>query len=338
MMVKLGIIGLGHMGTYHASVSTSISNMELTCIADPNIKNLAKIKSAKVVKTQNYQEWIDYVDAVIIAVPTSLHFEIAKECLLRKKHVLLEKPLTRTLEQAQELFNIAKENNVSLHVGHVERFNGAVQELRKIVNNPYLIECHRLGPFTARPQKDSVVLDLMIHDLDIILSLIDSPLKTFNAVGTSIKTNTGDIAIVQLKFENGAVANIVSSRVSQIKHRSMSVHQKGCVLQLDYTAQDISIHSNITDSVKVSNKQLKYKQEGTIKRLFVYKDNPLRVEVENFIKCIRSGKRNLKPEQDMKALGLAIEIENLLLGKKPVKAVDRINHISKNETSDTPTN
>jgi len=315
MLVKVGIIGLGHMGGYHGSICSTLNNVELTAIADPTIKNWSKIKSSKVIKTKSYKEWIDSVDAVIIAVPTEMHFDIAKECLLKNKHVLLEKPLTKTVEQAKELFKIAKENKVVLHVGHVERFNGAVQELKKIVQDPYLIECHRIGPFSNRPQKDSVVLDLMIHDLDIVLNLVNSPITSISSIGNKIETSKGDIAVVQIKFENGVLSNIVSSRVAQVKRRTMSVHQKDCFILLDFTTQDISIHSHITDSVKVGSKQLKYKQEGTVQRLFVYKDNPLKLEIENYIKAIRSAKRTLQPEQDMIALKLALEIEKIFTGE-----------------------
>jgi predicted dehydrogenase len=313
-MTRLGVIGLGHMGGYHASICTLLPNVELVGIADLNEKNWTKVKSSKVIKTNDYNKWIDFVDAVIIAVPTEFHHPVAKDCLLRGKHVLLEKPLTRTIQEAQELFSIAKQQNLSLHVGHVERFNGAVQELKKFVNNPYLIECHRLGPFTPRPQKDSVVLDLMIHDLDLVLNLVNSPVQSMNIVNNNVHTKCGDIAILQIKFENGTLANIVSSRASQIKKRTMSVHQKECFLKLDFTTQDISIHSHTSNSVKIGNNQVKYKQAGTFKRLFVYKDNPLKIEIENFVKSIKLGGKSLKPNQDMIALKLALEIEkNLVL-------------------------
>lgn len=308
-IIKLGVIGLGHMGGYHSSICMLLPNVELIGIADPTEKNWTKIKSAKVIKTNDYTKWIDFVDAVIIAVPTEFHYSIAKDCLLRGKHVLLEKPLTRTIEEAQELFLIAKEKNLSLHVGHVERFNGAVQELKKFVNKPYLIECHRLGPFTPRPQKDSVVLDLMIHDLDLVLNLVDSPIQSMNMIASSIQTKCGDIAILQLKFENGVLANIVSSRASQIKKRTMSIHQKECFLKLDFTTQDISIHSHTSDSIKIGNNLLKYKQAGTFKRLFVYKDNPLKLEIENFVKSVKTGSKSISPTQDMIALKLALELE-----------------------------
>jgi len=312
-MVKLGIIGLGHMGNFHYSVSQMLPNIKLIGVADTVAKNLSQVKLPKIQKSNNYKDWIDKVDAVIIAVPTKLHYKIAKDCLIHGKHVLLEKPLTKNLKEAEELFDIAKKNNLSLHVGHIERFNGAVQELKKIVNKPYLIESQRIGPFSSRVQNDSVTLDLMIHDLDIILDLVNSPVEEMNMIGSKIKTKTGDIAVVQLRFKNGVLANIVSSRVAQIKKRMMSVHQKDSFIQLDFSTQDIYIHSQTTDSVKVGSKQMKYKQEGNIQRLFVYKENPLKIEVDHFIKSIKTGKKARNTKQDMKALELALELENLLI-------------------------
>lgn len=300
------------MGGYHASLAQLLPSVELVGIAESNEAHWEKVKSPKIQKTKLYQDWIDAVDAVIIAVPTELHHPIAKECLLRGKHVLIEKPLTKTVQEAQELFALAQKKNLSLHVGHVERFNAAVQELKKAVHNPYFIECHRIGFFTPRPQKDSVVLDLMIHDLDIILNLVKSPLQSVNAVGSSIKTQFEDIAIVQLKFENGVLANIVSSRISHIKKRTMSIHQKDAFITLDFNTQDISIHSNTSDSVSMGGNQLKYKVEGTVQRLFVYKDNPLKLEIEHFIQSLEQGNKTVVPSNDMVALELALHIETLL--------------------------
>jgi len=311
-MIKLGIIGLGHMGGYHASVCASSQNVHLIGVADPHESNLQKVKAATVIKSSDYKSWIDLVDGVIIAVPTQYHYEIAKDCLSRGKHVLLEKPLTKEIHEAEDLFATAKKVGVALHVGHVERFNGAVQELKKIIDRPYMIESHRMGPFSPRVQKDSVILDLMIHDLDIILNLVGSPVKSVNVQGKKVHTESCDIAIVQLGFENGAIANIVSSRASQIKKRTMAIHQENAFIQLDFTTQDISIHRHGSASVQVGTDQLKYKQEATIEHLFVYKDNPLKLEVEHFVAAIKAGDNLVNPEQDITALALTFEIEKRL--------------------------
>jgi len=311
-MIKLGIIGLGHMGGFHASVCSSSPNVHLVGVADSHEPNLQKIKAATVIKSTDYTSWIDMVDGVIIAVPTQFHYEIAKDCLARGKHILLEKPLTKEIYQAEDLIMLAQKAGVALHVGHVERFNGAVQELKKIIDEPYFIESHRMGPFSPRVQKDSVVLDLMIHDLDIILNLVNAPVKTVNVEGKKVHTDSCDIAVVQLGFENGVIANIVSSRASQIKKRTMAIHQKNTFIQLDFTTQDISIHRHGSSSVQVGSDQLKYKQEATIEHLFVYKDNPLKLEVEHFAAAIKAGNNLVNPEQDLTALALTFEIERKL--------------------------
>ncbi|MCF7899591.1 Gfo/Idh/MocA family oxidoreductase [Candidatus Babeliales bacterium] len=311
-MLKIGVIGLGHMGGYHASNCKLIPNVQLVGIADPKKENWEKIKIENIIKTENYKDLFNLVDAFIIAVPTDLHYQIAKDCLENKKHILVEKPITKNLVEARELFEIAQKNNLALHIGHVERFNGAVQELKKIIQDPYLIECHRMGPFIPRVQSDSVVMDLMIHDIDILLNLVDSPVKNFSVIGNRINTNLSDIATVLITFQNGVLAKIVSSRVSQTKQRTMCIHQKNSFIKLDFTTQDISIQKSASDSVKIGVDQLRYKQESTIERLFVYKDNPLKLEIENFVNTIKSGMNLSDAQQDLSALSLTLKIEEVL--------------------------
>jgi predicted dehydrogenase len=311
-MIKIGIIGLGHMGGYHASVCSLLPHLELIGVADPQEASWAKIKNNNVIKTKDYREWIDFVDAVIVAVPTDLHYSVTKDCLEKGKHVLLEKPLTKTIEEAIELFSLAKKNDRALHVGHVERFNGAVQELKKIIDQPYLIESHRMGPFAPRVQQDSVVLDLMIHDLDIILNLVNAPVKELAIHGTKVYSSSCDLASVHLAFENGTIAHLVSSRAAQIKKRTMTIHQKNEFISLDFTTQDIAIHRRASSSVDIGTDRLKYKQEVTIEHLFVYKDNPLKLEVEYFIDSIKNKQNMHNPEQDLIALNVTFEIERRL--------------------------
>ena len=311
-MVTIGIIGLGRMGGYHASVCAQSSHIQLVGVADPNEKNLKKVTAAHIIKSADYKEWIDLVDGVIIAVPTQYHYEVAKDCLMRGKHVLVEKPFTKELWEAEELIQLAQKNGCALHVGHVERFNGAVQELKKIINKPFLIESHRMGPFAPRVQKDSVVLDLMIHDLDIILNLVNSPIKNISAQGRKVYSQRCDIANVQISFENGTIANIISSRASQVKRRTMTIHQKKEFIHLDFTTQDLSIHRHASSSVDIGLDQLKYKQEETIEHLFVYKDNPLKLEVEYFIDAIKNKQNMINDNQDIPALGVTLEIDKLI--------------------------
>jgi predicted dehydrogenase len=311
-MTKIGVIGLGHMGGFHSSICATLPQATLTGVADLNPTNLDKVKKIGVAKSTDYNDWIEEVDGVIIALPTELHYKIDKECIIRGKHILLEKPLTKTSKEAEELFSLANQHNVTLHVGHVERFNGAIQELRKIVHEPFLIESHRMGPFNPRVAKDSVVLDLMIHDLDIILNMVNSPVINISAQGQAVYSDSCDIASVQLRFANGTIAHLTSSRASQIKRRTMAVHQKNEYLSMDFTTQDLTIHRHASSSVQLSADQLKYKQEGTVEQVFVYKDNPLKLEIEHFIKSITTGNNILNPREDLAALEITFAIEKEL--------------------------
>jgi len=311
-MVKIGVIGLGHMGGFHASICSALPHVQLVGVSDPNPESWKKVHASDVIKSEKYTDWIDHVDGVIIAVPTAYHYPIAKECLSLGKHVLIEKPITSTIEQAEELFALAQQKKCTLHVGHVERFNGAVQELKKVIDTPYLIESHRVGPFSPRVKDDSVVLDLMIHDLDIILNLVDSPVIDIHALGQKVHTTSCDIATVLLHFKNGVIASITSSRAAQIKQRSMAVHQKNEYVYLDFTTQDVLIHRQSSSSVLVGKDQLKYRQDSHIERVFVYKDNPLKLEIEHFVSAIKTGTHMVNPEQDIAALKVTFDIERLL--------------------------
>lgn len=316
-MIKIGVIGLGKMGGYHASICSqlqSLQSVKLIGIADSNEANFKKIIDPTVIKSCDYKDWLSLVDAVIVAVPTDFHYPIVKDCLRNGKHVLVEKPITKNLLEAEELIDLAKSTGRTLHVGHVERFNGAVQELKKIINKPLMIETHRMGPFDSRVSKDSVVLDLMIHDLDLVLQFIDSPIKTLNAQGHKIYSDSCDIVSVQIGFESGTVAHLCASRASQIKKRTMEVHQKDAHLLLDFTTQDISIHRQINTSTQIigTEQAIKYKQESLVERVFVHKDNPLKLEVEHFLNSIKNGTNQIHPEHNVTAIKLTFEIEKIL--------------------------
>ena len=313
-MVRLGIVGLGHMGSYHASVVLSINSdkAQLTAIADISQASLLRFPD-HLFKTTSYQDIIEKVDAVIVAVPTHMHYEIGKFFLENGIHILVEKPLTHSIEQAKHLFALAQENGCALHVGHVERFNGAVQELKKIIDAPYLIESHRIGPFSPRVAHDTVILDLMIHDLDIILSLVPSEVKKLHIMGNKIYSAQCDVGTVHVEFENGVLATILSSRASQIKRRSMAIHQKDAYIELDFSSQDISIHRRTSATAGIGrDNELRYRQESTIERLFVYKDNPLKLEIEHFLSAIIKGKNLTQQDQDIAALAFTLKLEHSL--------------------------
>jgi len=313
-MTRVGVVGTGHMGQYHVNVYSELPNVKLAGIADISKERVAAV--AKRFKTKGYTDYrklIGQVDAVTVAVPTGKHYEVAKEFLSAGVHVLLEKPITPTLKEAKELYSIAKKKKVILQVGHVERFNGAVQEVKKIIKNPLLVETRRIGPFVQRVQDDGVVLDLMIHDIDIVLNLVDSEIVTVNAVGGSVFTKTGDYANVQIQFKNGCVASLIASRVSQEKVRTLAVSQKDAYISLDYGAQELHVHRQASSQYFLSKEELKYKQESMIERVFVHKDNPLKLEVKHFLDCaMKRAERSVSPESDLRSLEVALKVQEIL--------------------------
>ena len=236
---------------------------------------------------------LPYVDGVIIATPAEFHYEIAKYCLNYNKHVLVEKPITTDLKQAEELFDIAESKKLVLNIGHVERFNAAVLELRKIIDNPYLIESRRVGPFEIKSSYNSIILDLLIHDIDIILDIVKSDVALIEATGSPIHSNIADIAVVHLTFENSTIANMLVSRITQKKERTLSISQEDAYILLDYTNQDINIYRKGQSTHIFGNKELKYMNEYTLERLFIYKENPLKQEIKFFVECIKGVKRQI---------------------------------------------
>jgi predicted dehydrogenase len=196
-----------------------------------------------------------------------------------------------------------------LHIGHVERFNGAVQELYKIVDSPIFVECKRMGPFTDRIKDDGVVLDIMIHDIDIILNLIQSKVVNINVLGASVFSKKDDLVNAQLKFENGCIANILASRASQNQIRTLSVTQKDSYVVLDYTDQEIYVHKKSSSEHKLSKDSVRYKQESLVERIFVHKDNPLKLELKHFLDCATNGhQRKVAIDNELYSLEIALNI------------------------------
>ena len=307
---KVGIVGVGKMGEYHVGVLSDMREAELVGIVDSDQKR-AKIVSERY-KTSNYKDYKELfkkVDAVVVAVPTSMHYSIGKEFIEAGIHTLLEKPCTDDLRQAEELFDIAAKKNVTLHIGHVERFNGAVQELFKIVKDPIYIECRRMSPFSARTKDDGVVLDIMIHDIDIVLNLVESDVVNINVIGNSVFSKRDDVVNAQIEFENGCIANLLASRVSQNKVRTLEVTQKESSILLDYTEQEIFVHRQSSSESQLSPGSLRYKQESLVERIFVHKDNPLKLELKHFIDCAANGNRKkLAIKKELNSLNIALQI------------------------------
>jgi len=316
-MVKTGIIGLGRMGRYHLNLNDEIheSDLQVLCDADNAVRS-AVAENYSYEMTSDFNDVLDKVEAVTVAAPTKHHYDIAKKCLESGKHVLVEKPITTNLEQATELFEIAEKKNLVLHIGHVERFNGAVQELDNITSEPHLIESRRVGPYNPNFKNDSIVLDLMIHDIDIILNMVNKDITNIHACGNCVYSpSQPDFATVTIQFDDSCVANILVSRVTQKKDRTMSISQKGAFIYLDYTTQDINIYREAKEGKEFGKKELKYKNEYSYEKLFVYKDNPLKMEIKHFLDCVEGRQaRNVTVEHELRSLKVALKVDELLTG------------------------
>ncbi|MEK7846289.1 MAG: Gfo/Idh/MocA family oxidoreductase, partial [Nitrospinota bacterium] len=300
--VRVAVVGVGRMGQYHVGVYSEIPDVRLIGIADINETRGKEIAGKYNTKSYgDYKKLLGKVDVASIAVPTSLHYKIAKDFLQAGTNILIEKPMTRSIDEARELFNIAEKKKLTLHIGHVERFNGAVQELKKIVDNPLFIESRRLGPYDPRIQDDGVVMDLMIHDIDIILNLLNSKVRDINVVGKSVFSDKDDLCNVQLEFENGCLATITASRATQHKIRTLAITQKDKYIFLDYTNQDIHIHRQAFSEHSITKQELRYKQESFTERIFVHRENPLKIELKHLIeelkKAAEAARLNLQEDE-----------------------------------------
>lgn len=295
--LNVGVIGVGFLGSLHARVYDQLEDVTLVGICDC-YKKRAK-KTAKKHHTDyylNYKDLIGKVQAVSIAVPTYLHHKIARDFLKAGVNVLIEKPITKTMEEADELIEIANKNNLIIQVGHIERFNSAIRAVEGLLKEPRFIECHRMGPFKARVSDVGVVLDLMIHDIDIVLGLVKSKVKTIEAVGVKIVSDHEDIANVRLTFENGTISDLIASRVTKKTRRTISVFEKDTFILLNYADQSAAIHKK--KKSKIIKEKLKIKKE-----------EPLKKELESFVDCVLHARRPLvSGEEGRRALSVALEI------------------------------
>lgn len=312
--VRTAVIGVGQMGRYHVGVLAELPNVELVGIVDADPDKAQELaKTYHTMGLTDHRALVGEVDVVSIAVPTALHYPIAREFLDAGVHVLIEKPVAPTLTEAQELFELAARRRVVLQVGHVERFNGAVQELKNIVRDPILIECRRMGPFQARVKDDGVVLDLMIHDLDIVLNLVGARVQRMSAMGAAVFSEVEDTANVQLWFSNGCQATITASRATQEKIRTLAVTQREEYILLNYTDQDIRIYRQGSSEHRLGRGELRYKQEALIERIFVHKDNPLKLEIKHLLDCAtQQAPRMVSVEDELYSIQVTLEIIEMI--------------------------
>ncbi len=302
--LKVGVIGIGHLGSIHAKIYNELPSCVLTavCDTDENRINEASQK-LKIPVFSDYRQVFDKVDAVSIAVPTKYHYAIASEFLKHKIHTLVEKPFTTDLKQADSLISLAKKNNLILQVGHIERFNSAFNATRELINHPKFIECHRLSPFPNRCLDVGAVLDIMIHDIDIVLGLVDSKIKNIESVGINVLTRYEDIANARITFENGCVANLTASRVSDEVMRKIRIFQENTYISLDYKDAKASVYKKTGHSI-------------TKQDLPIEKEQPLQKELESFVQCVITGNKPIVTgETAREALAVALKIQNQICKK-----------------------
>jgi predicted dehydrogenase len=305
------------MGQYHILVYAELWDVDLVGVVDIDRERAATVAAHYDTRAfSHHTDLIGQVDVVSVAVPTEQHFHVTRDLLEAGISVLVEKPMAPTLEEARELFAVARKSGAALHVGHVERFNGAVQELRKIVDRPILIESRRMGPFVPRVQKDTVVMDLMIHDLDIVLGLVDAPPRRIAAVGARVHSEVADIANVQMWFESGTVATITASRATEEKVRTLAITQPDAYIVLDYTDQDLQIHRRAAQEYTLNRESIRYRQASFIEHVRVHKENPLKLEILHLVRAhrrLRAGETLELPEaEDLRSLAITLEIERMI--------------------------
>lgn len=312
-MTRIGVVGVGHLGQHHVKHLANIPDAQLMGVFDMNIEqagNIAERHKTRVYHSIN--EMAEECEAVTIAVPTPAHADVASFFLSKGIHALVEKPLTSTLPEAERLIDLAQKKDLILQVGHIERFNPAVREMAKYVNKPAFIEVSRLGPYDPRTSHVGVVLDLMIHDLDIILSMINEPVVRLDAVGGKVISDHEDIVKATLYFKGGCRADLSASRVTLKKYRKIRIFQPDSYLSLDYSERSLKIF-------RKKGPVLKSLTDIEILRPRLKKDDPLEQELIHFIQCVKTGRAPLVGgEHGRDALELAFEIlKNMSLHDAP---------------------
>ena len=288
--VKVGVIGIGNMGWHHARVLSLLKDANLVGVADPN-KDRGKlaVEQFQCEWFQNYMDLIPKVDAICIAVPTLLHQKVGLDCLHGGVNVLIEKPIAANELEAKSLINSAKESNFILQVGHIERFNPAFRELNKIVSNEEIVvlEARRHSPHADRANDVSVVMDLMIHDIDLVLELVNSKIQKLAAVGGRNGEGLIDYVNATLVFKNNVIASLTASKMSHKKIRNLSAHCQNGLVETDFLNHSLQIHRKSHESYTAEHGELVYRNDGYVEEVSTTSIEPLYAELEHFLKCVK---------------------------------------------------
>ena len=316
-MLKIGVFGVGHLGKFHLDNWREISQAELIGFFDPDEKTANEVSEKYQLKRfTDADELISLCDVVDVVAPTNFHFELCEKAVKNGKHVFVEKPLAHTMEEAHQLVELVKESNIKMQVGHVERFNPAFLAIKNVSLNPMFIEVHRLAQFNPRGTEVSVILDLMIHDIDIILSIVKSDVKNISASGVGVMTETPDIANVRIEFNNGCVANLTSSRISMKKMRKMRLFQKDAYIGIDFLNKKTEVIKlkEATDAnvfafdIETPNG----KKTIAVANPVIPEVNAIKRELEEFVHAITNNQKTTVSELD----GLmAMEVAHQILEK-----------------------
>src|SRR5256886_9770431 len=295
--LRVGVIGVGHIGSNHARLYAEIPSADFSAVYDLDLaRGHAFGRKFDAITAKSLDEFIEMVDAASVATPTNTHYEVARSLLARGKHLLVEKPITDNTAEAAELVELASGNGLVLQIGHVERFNPVLSALEKHLTHPRFIEAHRLSPYPERSTDIGVVLDLMIHDLEVILHFVRSPVQSIDAVGVPVLSRGEDIANARLRFENGCIANVTSSRISPERMRKIRVFQEDAYLSLDYQNQSGEIYRRAGGRI-------------TRDKVEIAREEPLKGQLASFVECARTGREpRVSGFQATAALELAVEI------------------------------
>ena len=326
--LRVGVIGVGHLGSLHAKMYAELPAAELIGVVDTDLARAKAVAGGVNTKAfATVEELLRKVQAVSIATPTGTHFDLARKAIDAGVHALIEKPITSTTEQAETLVDLSRQKNVTIQVGHIERFNPALLALEKYDLHPMFVESHRLAQFNARGTDVAVVLDLMIHDIDIIVSLVRSPVEKIEANGVAVVSNSIDIANARLQFANGCVANVTASRISQKKMRKMRLFQRDAYISIDFSEGIAEVFRLVDrdDRSSSSTMMLGEIESGTVKRKIVYEHpevkevNALKYELEMFVDSVLHGKTPLvTAEEGLRALAIAHDIIEKIAQQKIV--------------------
>ena len=316
-MLKVGVFGVGHLGKFHLNNWKEIEGVKLVGFFDPNNDNAKPVAEEYGLKRfADEEKLIDACDIIDIVVPTDQHFQICMQAIRKGKHVFVEKPLAHTLQEGRDIMDMVREANIKMQVGHVERFNPAYLAIKDMNLNPMFIEVHRLAQFNPRGTEVSVILDLMIHDIDIILSLVKSDVKNISASGVAVMTETPDIANVRIEFNNGCVANLTSSRISMKKMRKMRLFQKDAYLGIDFLEKKTEIiklkQPDDTNVFSFDIETPNGKKTIAIATPSILPQNAIKLELESFVDAIIHNKPTVVSEIDG---FLAMEVAHKILEK-----------------------